>query len=291
VNHTWTVRDGIRWATEQLQREHIEAARFEAELLLAHTLATGRLEIHGSPERVLAPAESERLEELVQRRCAGEPLQYLIGYVDFYNCRLKVAPSVLIPRPETEELVERIIADYARAPSQIVDLGTGSGAIAIALARVWPASSFVAVDLSPEALFVARENAVQNGVAERIRFACSDWFSGVSGSFDLIVANPPYVSTDDLKHAQRELQHESRLALDGGERGLDAINQIIQESPCYLRSHGRLYLEIGSGQGACVRELFRESRAFEHVEILKDLSGQERFARAVQGTVEQQCLS
>lgn len=290
MNHTWTIRHGVRWATEQLQHSNIEAARCEAELTVAHALGMARWELYASPERVLTPPESDCIRELVQRRCAGEPLQYLIGYADFYNCRLQIAPTVLIPRPETEELVERIVTDYVSAPDRIADLGTGSGAIVIALARAWPTSSFVAIDLSAEALALASKNALHNGVAERIVFVRSDWCSNMSGQFDLIVSNPPYVPTDALKCAQRELQHEPRLALDGGEGGLDAISRIIRESPRHLRSHGALYLEIGSGQGGCVRELFWQSGEFEQVEILKDLFGQERFARAVRRTAEYPCL-
>lgn len=290
MNHTWTIRHGVCWATEQFQHSNIEAARCEAELTVAHVLGMTRLELYVSPGRVLTLPESKRLRELVQRRCAGEPLQYLMGYADFYNCRLHIAPTVLIPRPETEELVERIVTDYASAPDRVADLGTGSGAIVIALARAWPTSSFVASDLSAEALALASKNAVHNEVAERIVFVHSDWFSNLSGQFDLIVSNPPYVPTDALKRAQRELQYEPRLALDGGEDGLDAISRIIRESPPHLRSHGAVYLEIGSGQGSCVRELFRQSGEFEQVEILQDLFGQERFARAVRRTVEYPCL-
>jgi release factor glutamine methyltransferase len=274
-----TVRDCLWWGTKELQKISGEAARWEAELLLAHALDTVRLELYARPDRTLSPPERKRLHELLERRCAGEPLQYLLGFTEFYNCRLEVTPQVLIPRPETEELVERIVRDYPDAPARVLDLGTGSGAIAVALAGAWPTSSFVASDISHEALALARRNAARNGVAHQIRFVRSDWFSEIHESFDLIVSNPPYVPTGYLESA--ELQYEPRLALDGGEAGLDAIERIIRESPAYLRPRGALYLEIGSEQGGCVRELFEGTGAFEFCEIVRDLSGHDRFARAI----------
>lgn len=280
-----TIRDGVRWATERLRRSAIEAARWEAELIVADTLHMERVALYASPERHLSPAEQKRLTELLERRCAGEPLPYLVGYTEFYRCRLEVTPQVLIPRPETEELVERLVRDYPSPPARILDLGTGSGAIAIALAAAWPASSFVAADLSAEALAVARRNAMLNGVAERIRFVQSDWFSHIEGEFDLIVSNPPYVPTARVVAAQDELRYEPRLALDGGERGLDALARIIGESPSHLRWRGALYLEIGSDQGACVRKLFQEVGVFEQIEIWQDLAGHDRFARGIYGRV------
>ncbi|MCX8103110.1 MAG: peptide chain release factor N(5)-glutamine methyltransferase [Candidatus Bipolaricaulota bacterium] len=277
-----TLRQSVRWVTEALQKTSAGAARWEAELLVAHALNTERIELYASPDRLLSPAEQERLTELIERRCRGEPVQYLIGHVEFYNCRLEVTPHVLIPRPETEELVERIIRDFSHAPARVLDLGTGSGAIAIALARAWPASSFVATDISEEALALARSNALLNGVVERIRFVRADWFPALDEQFDLIVSNPPYVPTlYYLESAPRELHYEPRLALDGGESGLDALARIIRESPAYLRPHGALYLEIGSEHGASVRELLENTRAFEQIEVLQDLAGRDRFARAI----------
>lgn len=275
-----TVRDGVRWGAEKLQKISGKAARWEAELIVAHALNTERMDLYARPERLLSPAEQKRLRELLERRCRGEPLQYLVGRTEFYNCCLEITPQVLIPRPETEELVERIIRDYASAPARVLDLGTGSGAIVIALARAWPASSFVATDISEGALEIARRNAMRNGVAYRIRFVRSDWFSDIDGKFELIVSNPPYVPTEYLESAQRELRYEPRLALDGGPSGLDALAQIIRESPAHLCPRGALYLEIGSDQGESVRELLEETGAFEQIEILQDLCGYDRFARA-----------
>ncbi|MFN4218646.1 MAG: peptide chain release factor N(5)-glutamine methyltransferase [Candidatus Bipolaricaulia bacterium] len=284
-----TARGALLWAARQLQQHGIESARWEAELITAHLLRVARDELYLHPHRVLTPLESSQLQSLMARRCRGEPLQYLLGYTEFFGCRLRVTPAVLIPRPETEELVELLVRSYSHAPQRVLDLGTGSGAIAIALARAWPTSSCVAVDISAEALALARENALQNSVDERICFLQSDWFSHVSGEFDLIVSNPPYVRTGYLQRAPRELHYEPRVALDGGADGLTAISRIIRESPRYLRPHGALYLEFAADQGEHVRELLMHSKSFEEIEIMRDLANKERFARAVRSS--ELCLS
>lgn len=278
-----TIREGLLWAAQQFQQHGIEAARWEAELITAHALSIARDELYCHPHRRLTPLESSTLESLVARRCRGEPLQYLLGYTEFFGCRLRLTPAVLIPRPETEELVELLVLTYrgSHVPQRVLDVGTGSGAIAIALARAWPKSSFVAVDISVEALALAHENAFQNGVSERICFLRSEWFSAVTGEFDLIVSNPPYVRTEYLERAPQELLYEPREALDGGADGLDAIRRIIAESPRYLRPHGALYLEIAADQGEHVRDLLIHNGSFREIEIIKDLANRERFARAV----------
>ncbi len=282
ANQPLTLREGLLWAARQLQKNNIEAARWEAELVTAHVLGVARAELYLHPHRRLTASEIFSLENLVARRCRGEPLQYLLGYTEFFGCRLRLTPAVLIPRPETEELVELLVRTYTDSvPQRVLDLGTGSGAIAIALARAWPQSSFVAVDISPEALELARENALQNRVDERIWFLQSDWFSNVTGEFDLIVSNPPYVRTEYLRGAPRELLYEPRIALDGGAQGLEAISRIIRESPPYLRPTGALYLECAADQGERIRELLLESKAFTTIEISRDLAKRERFVRAV----------
>ncbi len=286
-----TVRAGLLWAARQLQHHGIEAARWEAELITAHALGVARDALYLHPNKLLTEGESFRLQSLVERRCRGEPIQYLLGYTEFFGCRLRLTPAVFIPRPETEELVELLVRSYTdgSTPQRVLDLGTGSGAIAIALARAWPRSSFVAVDISPEALEIARENAIQNGVDERIRFLVSDWFSHVTGEFDLIVSNPPYVRTAYLQGAPRELLYEPRIALDGGAQGLDAFLRIIRESPQYLREDGALYVECAADQGEQIRKMLAQSGAFREIEIIRDLTKRERFARAVRS--RQLCLS
>lgn len=281
-----TVGEELHWAVEQLRQGSLESARYEAELIVAHVLQRARHELYISAHELVTAADHAQIQALVERRCRGEPLQYLLGDTEFHGCYLRLTPAVFIPRPETEELVELILARSSNPPANLLDLGTGSGAISIALARAWPKSSIVAVDISSEALALARENAMRNGVAERISFLRSDWFSAISGEFDLIVANPPYVRTEYLERAPRELHYEPRIALDGGPEGLDALAQIIRESPRHLRPGGALYLEIGSDQGSRVRELLKHTHAFTEIEIGKDLAGHERFARAVRARAE-----
>lgn len=281
----WTVRRVLAWTGDFLRRGGIERACFEAEELLAHTLGVERLVLYLHPERTLTAAERARFRELIRQRRAGVPLQYLLGEVEFMGLPLRVDRRALIPRPETEELVELILRELGpqgKAGLQILELGTGSGAIAIALAHSLPESWLMATDISAPALGLARENAARNGVEARIAFLESDWFAAVEARFDLIVANPPYVSQEETARLPREVrQHEPRSAWDGGEEGLEALRRIITEAPSYLRSGGRLYLEIGAGQAARVRSLALACAAYEEMEVFRDLNGRERFFRAV----------
>jgi len=280
----WTVRQILDWTTKYLRRAGVEAARFEAETLLAHALRIERLELYLHPDRPLSPKERARFRTLIKRRRSGMPLAYLLGTVEFMNTMLKVDSSVLIPRVETEELVERILGDLGPATRglRLLDLGTGSGAIAIALLVEWPEARALAVDISHKALMLARENARLNGVAERIGFVCCDWLSAVSGSFDLVVSNPPYVPAEEFAALPREVRaHEPRRALDGGPRGLREIERIVREAPRFLRGGGRLYLEIGAGQADDVHKLILETKAFSQVDVLCDLAGHERIVRAL----------
>jgi len=279
------VRTILGWTRDYLRRGGVELARFEAEELLAHALKVERLALYLEPERRLTEEELARFRELVARRRAGVPLQYLLGEVEFMGLRLRVDGRALIPRPETEGLVELILRDARpEAEMEVLELGTGSGAIGIALAKLLQAH-VTATDLSPGALELARENAALNGVADRIAFIESDWFAGVEGQFDLIVANPPYVGTEEIDRLPREVrEHEPRLAWDGGERGMEALREIVAGAPDHLEPGGRLYLELGVGQGAEVRELAVATGAFAEVEILQDFGGKERYLRAERRT-------
>lgn len=277
----WTVRRVLDWATEHFRAAKLESARLEAEILVAHLLGVDRVELYLHPERKLTEGQCQHLRALVQRRTRGEPLQYLVGSVFFYNVELKLSPAVLIPRPETEELVDRIVKDHSVPPQSVLDLGTGSGAIAIALAKAWPQSYIVAVDLSEEALAVAAQNALLNGVQKQIAFVRSDWYSALTETFDLIVSNPPYLRRGELDRLQREVQHEPRRALDGGPDGLEAITRIIRGSPRFLNPNGRLYVEIDTDQGERVRDLLVAVGKFSEMDILPDSTGRVRFARAV----------
>lgn len=282
----WTVRRVLEWTTRRLRRAGVEQARFEAEVLLAHALRVERLEIYLHPEKVLTLEERARYRELVRQRSAGTPLAYLMGNVQFMDATLKVDRSVLIPRVETEELVEQILRDLGRSSQnerlRVLDLGTGSGAIAIALVKGLPEAWAVAVDISYEALLLARENARLNGVAERISFICSDWFGAIRGLFQVIVSNPPYIPSEELQMLPEEVRaHEPWRALDGGPSGLREIERIVRMAPDFLAPNGGLYLEIGTKQASYVRKLLDETAAFSQVEVRRSLDGQERFVHAV----------
>lgn len=283
----WTVRRILREAAAYLRRSGVERASFEAAELLAHALGTERLRLYLEPERVLTPREQEDFRGLLLRRRAGVPLQYLLGEAEFMGLSLRVDGRALIPRPETEELVELVLKEIetglpaqARGELEILELGTGSGAIALALAKALPRSRITATDISPQALELARENAVRHGLEGQISFIESDWFSAISGKFDLIVANPPYVGRAEAAGLPREVRdHEPRQAWDGGEEGLESLKELIVQAPAYLKPRGRLYLEIGAGQGARVRALALLTSDYEEIEVLRDLSGRERFLR------------
>ncbi len=284
---TWTVRRILEWTSGYLRRGGVETARFEAELLLAHALRTERLDLYLHPDRPLSEAERARFRELIRKRREGVPLAYLLGTVEFLDVTLRVDRRALIPRVETEELVELLLQDCdAQAQAQgpgwrVLDLGTGSGAIVIALLKRWPQARAVAVDRSRDALELARENARANGVDGRIHWVQTDWLRGLRASFDLIVSNPPYVPSEEYAHLPREVRvYEPRLALDGGPRGLRELARIAEEAPKHLTPGGRLYLEIGAQQAEDVRRLLEETRAFASVEVLQDLSGRDRFVRA-----------
>ena len=283
----WTIRRVLEWTSGYLRRGGVETARFEAELLLAHALRTERLHLYLHPDRPLSESERARFRELIRKRRQGVPLAYLLGTVDFMDVTLRVDRRVLIPRVETEELVELILKDCdaeARARGEgwrVLDLGTGSGAIVIALLKRWPRARAVAVDLSPEALELARENARANGVEGRIAWVRTDWLAGLRGRFHLIVSNPPYVPTEEYDHLPREVRvYEPRLALDGGPRGLRELRRIARGAPQHAAPGGRLYLEIGAQQAEEVRALLEETRAFSSVEVLRDRAGRDRFVRA-----------
>lgn len=253
----------------------------EAEILLAHALDVDRLQIYISPDKPLTTDERTRYRTVIQKRKSGVPLQHLIGEVTFFGLRFKVGREALIPRPETEELLERALALAPRdRPIQCVDLGTGAGVIAVCLARYLPRADVTAVDISPDAIRLATENARTNGVEDRIRFCTGDWLAGVEGQFDLIVSNPPYVATEDLEQLAPEVRrHEPRAALDGGLHGVERTASLVTGIREHMVPKGALLLEIGAGQAARVRELLVKA-GLEEIVVADDVAGIERFVIA-----------
>jgi release factor glutamine methyltransferase len=248
----------------------------DAELLLAHALGVGRTRLRSHPEDVPAADAAARFLGLVARRAAGEPVAYVLGRKEFWTLELSVNPAVLVPRPETELLVERALTLDPGAEAAVADLGTGSGAIALALASARPRWRIVATDISAAALAVARTNALALGLT-RVELLQGDWLACLSARrFQLILSNPPYVAADDPALGQPELMREPRLALVAPEDGLAALRAILQAAPEHLEPGGWLLLEHGATQAAAVAGAL-VARGFAQVRSHRDLAGRERM--------------
>lgn len=274
------VQDVIRRGAGLLARRGLGPARLEAELLAAHVLAVPRWRLFLEPERQVAPTARAVIWELFTRRAAGEPLQYLTESREFWGLTFQVRPGVFIPRPETEGVIVAALrslvpAGYRDAPLLIVDIGTGSGCLAVALALTYPQARVVASDLSPVSLTVAVENARRHGVMGRVTFVLGDLFEPLDPDVkaDLIVSNPPYVTTEAWGRLPREIRlHEPRLALDGGQDGLGVIRRLLTGAARYLRPNGLLLLEIGRGQDVVVSRL-AQMNGFSVECVEPDLAG------------------
>ncbi len=277
-----TVLEIIKRTTEFFSSKGIESARLNAELLIGHALGRKRMQLYMEFERPLVEAELEKIRPLVRRRAQREPLQYIIGETEFHGLKLKVDRRALIPRPETELLVEMIGPRASSlSPANILDLGTGSGAIALALASLFPNATVLAVDRSEEALALARENAVATGLAERVSFAASDWFQAVPmQTFEIVVSNPPYLTAEETTQTSPEVRgFEPVAALSAAEDGLADLALIVRAAPRYLASGGLLALETGIAHHARLSALAVEA-GFSRTESAQDLTGRDRFVFA-----------
>ncbi len=281
-----TLLEIIKRTTEFLVGKGVESARLNAELLIGHALERKRMQLYMEFERPLTEAELEKIRPLIRRRAQREPLQYIIGETDFGGLRLKVDRRALIPRPETEFLIELLVVRYAglEAPRRILDLGTGSGAIALALAVAFPLAEVVAVDASLAALSLAQENASKTGLADRVRIFQSDWYESVERSeFDLIVSNPPYLTEAETAQTALEVRgFEPRQALIAAEDGLADLAKILAGAPLYLSGSGVLALETGITQHEKIKVLATNA-GFGRTEGQRDLAGRERFIFASRG--------
>lgn len=275
-----TVLEIIKRTTEFFQKHGIEGPRLNAELLVGHALGLKRMQLYLQFERPLAEAELAKIRPLVKRRSEREPLQYILGTAEFSGLTLKVDRRALIPRPETELLVEIAKKKFAATPpARVLDLGTGTGAIALALAKNFPAATVMAVDVSADALALATENATALGLAERLRVMQSDWFAALPAGekFELIVANPPYLSDAETKETAPEVRKfEPWSALSAGPDGAEALRKIIAEAPKWLSADGCLLLETGIAQHATLLEATKAA-GFASAESRRDLTGRDRF--------------
>lgn len=281
------ILDVINKTAPFFEQRGVESPRLNIELLLAHLLKKKRLELYLEFERELDAATLEKLREMVKRRAAGEPLQYITGVAEFCGLEFLVDKRVLIPRPETELLVE-IVLERLKAggpavrPYRIVDVGTGSGCIAVTLAKKLPEAEIFAVDASPEALEVARANAIRHKVENNIGFLCSDLLQTLSDSFqaDVIVSNPPYVAAGELAELPKEVRDfEPVRAFAAGEDGFEVIRRLVMNARRVLSSSGFIALELGAGQLAATRELFGK-QGYEVTQVARDLQGHERVVVA-----------
>jgi len=263
VVNDYSIAEALREASRVLQNAGVPEARREASSLLSFVLEKDRTFLISHAEDPVADDSLDRLREFVERRAAGEPLQYIMGVQDFYGREFRVTSDVLIPRPETELLVEAALEVNTSKDALICDVGTGSGCIAVTLLCEMPGARAVAVDKSQPALQIAKLNAAKQAVAERIVFVVSDCFDELDSSeyhFDLIVSNPPYVSESALAGLQREVRdHEPRVALSPGGDGLSVIRRILTGAPAFLKPNGHLLMEIGFDQAEKVRAFIDES--------------------------------
>ncbi|MGI6433887.1 MAG: peptide chain release factor N(5)-glutamine methyltransferase [Syntrophomonadaceae bacterium] len=275
MKQDWTIKDLIAWTTRYFQKQGLAAARLEAEILLAYALEENRVFLYTNFDAPVNQQERERFRRLIQRRTRREPLAYITGEKEFMSLRFAVSPEVLIPRPETELLVETAIDLCARDGSRICDVGTGSGAIAVSLAHYLPSARITAVDVSMEALQIAGRNAARHGVD--IDFQLSDLLAEIDPAvkFDLIVANLPYITEAQYQCLEPEIRlYEPQQALLGGGDGLDIYRRLMPQASKHLNEGGRMLLEIGADQGHAAMDL---ARSLGPGQVMADLAGKDRL--------------
>lgn len=282
-----TLSEVLRSITQTLLKAGIDDARTEAELLVSHILGNSRTQLHTEPERSLTATEARRLNSLARRRLDHEPTAYILGHCGFYGIEFFIDHRALIPRPETELLVEEAI-ELARSISRrrteiaIADIGTGCGAIAISLALALPQARIYATDVSESALQVARTNCRRHGVNGRVELLNGDLLEPLPGPVDMIVANLPYIKNCDLKDLSSEIaDFEPRIALAGGEDGLDKIRQMLGQVPVKFNDGACLLIEIGQGQGWAVISLIESIFPQADIEVIPDLGGIDRVVKVI----------
>jgi release factor glutamine methyltransferase len=277
----WTTLAVLDWTSQRFTEAGIDSARLEAQLLLAHVLGCSRMQLYTGFDRPLGDDELAGYRALIKRRLGGEPVAYLLGEQELWGLPFFVDASVLIPRPDTETVIEVALGlrpDRAAA-CRVLDLCTGSGAIAISLAKELPGAQVIATEVSPEAVAVARRNAERNGLADRVEVRAGDLFAPVAGErFDLVVSNPPYIASSIIPTLSREVQREPRLALDGGADGLVFYDRICAAAPEHLLPGGALVVEHGFDQAEAVHARF-VAAGFVEIALVHDLGKNPRVTR------------
>jgi release factor glutamine methyltransferase len=303
VRRPTDVRGAVKEGIARLDATCVPSSKLAAELLLMHALGRDRTWLYAHATDALDAESLQRYLALIARRAAGEPTQYIVGKQEFWGLEFEVTPAVLIPRPETEHIIEVALARIGErnraVPLSIADVGTGSGCIAVALAKVFPNAQIVATDISPEALEVARRNAVRHESLDRIEFVeddllthllpeesskrplGEDWALPLGPEFDLIVSNPPYVALSDAESLQREVRdHEPKLALFGGPTGVEIYSRLIEQAETAVCARGFVVLELGYGRADRVREMIGSRGAWKNITITNDLAGIPRVLAA-----------
>lgn len=287
---SWNIKNLLEWTTAFFTRKNVDPARLSAELLLAHVLEVQRIKLYTGFEQVVPPAQLAAFRELVRRASEHEPVAYLTGRAHFFNLEFHITRDVLIPRPDTEVLVENVLQLARRTAGfetpRVLDLCTGSGCIAAAVAHHNKNSTVIATDISPAALEVAKQNITRLGLPDRVTLLEGNLFEPLSqlvdkDPFDLILSNPPYIATAKIAELDRSVRdYEPMLALDGGPDGLTFHRQILKTAPAHLRSGGRIFIEIAFDQGEEVLTLAQEYPDFENPTVLRDHAGNERVLTA-----------
>ncbi len=280
------IREILKKGDTALETSKTQTPFLDAQVLLCNVINENRLYLYTNPDRILTEEEVSIYFELIKKRIAGVPVQYLIKKQEFMGLDFYVEKGVLIPRPDTEVLVESVIEHLSKKQAEnnqvIADLGTGSGAIAVSLAKYVPNILVYAVDISEKALKICAKNAQTNGVSNRIKFLKGDLFEPLKaqklhGNLDVLVSNPPYIPQDDINKLQIEVaKYEPRLALDGGEDGLDFYRKIVENAPLFLKNEGLIALEVGHDQADTVCQMLQGKRCYQEIKKIKDLSGIER---------------
>ena len=279
----------LLWGAQVLLQAGLENSRLDAEVLLRHVLDLAKEQLYMNGDAPISAGPEGKFRKLVLRRSRREPVAYITGHKEFWSLDFLVSSAVLIPRPETELLVELALQYVgrlaSRSPVKVLDIGTGSGAISVCLAKELPAAQIVALDISPVALDVARANAERHGVADRIRFLTGDLFApakGVLETFDLIVSNPPYIRTGELPWLAPEIREwEPVIALDGGPDGFDIYRRIIAEAHKYLVTGGSIVLEIGADMAPDLVDLFSRAGCYGPASVYQDYTGKDRVIAAI----------
>lgn len=277
MNKIWTIGALLQWTQQYFAGKGIDSPRLDAEILLAHVLHKERIYLYAHYDEPMNPQELAAYRELVKKRANRYSVAHILGTQPFMGLDFKVSEDVLIPRPETEMLVETVVTAAEGTAPVIIDIGTGSGAIVLSLLHYLPQATGTGVDISTKALAIAAENGRSLGLDDRVTWIESDLFTQVPpGTCDWLVSNPPYLTQGDMEQLQPEVRHDPALALYGGDDGLDFYRRIAADSPAYVKVGGHCAVEIGAGQADDVTAIFCTGGAYEHDQTVKDYGGIDR---------------